>query len=84
MEYFHRMWGRAIGITFALPALFFMAKKWVPKHVKPRLGIYTGIILFQVTLLNFIINFVLVERVQIIVCSYIACLFVISIYERFK
>ena len=25
-----------------------MAKKWVPKHVKPRLGIYTGMILFQV------------------------------------
>ena len=38
MEYIHRMWGRAIGLTFALPASFFLFKKWVPKHVKPRLG----------------------------------------------
>ena len=42
------MWGRAIGLTFALPASFFLFKKWVPKHVKPRLGFYAGIILFQV------------------------------------
>ena len=48
MEYFHRMWGRAIGLTFAIPAVFFLYKKWVPHHVKPRLGIYAGIILFQV------------------------------------
>ena len=48
MEYIHRMWGRAIGLTFALPAGFFLLKKWVPKHVKPRLGFYAGIILFQV------------------------------------
>ena len=48
MEYFHRMWGRAIGLTFAIPAAFFLIKKWVPQHVKPRLGIYAGIILFQV------------------------------------
>ncbi|XP_003387082.1 PREDICTED: cytochrome c oxidase assembly protein COX15 homolog [Amphimedon queenslandica] len=47
MEYIHRMWGRAIGLTFALPAGFFLLKKWVPKHVKPRLGFYAGVILFQ-------------------------------------
>ena len=48
MEYFHRMWGRAIGLTFAIPAVFFLYKKWVPCHIKPCLGIYAGIILFQV------------------------------------
>ena len=48
MEYFHRMWGRAIGLTFVIPAVFFLYKKSVPRHVKPRLGIYAGIILFQV------------------------------------
>ena len=52
MEYFHRMWGRAIGLTFAIPAAFFLIKKWVPQHVKPRLGIYAGIILFQVYVLH--------------------------------
>lgn len=49
MEYIHRMWGRAIGLTFALPAGFFLLMKWVPKRVKPRLGFYAGIILFQVS-----------------------------------
>ena len=26
LEYLHRLWGRVIGLTFALPALFFLAK----------------------------------------------------------
>ena len=48
MEYAHRMWGRAVGVVFAVPAVFFLYKKWVPKSLKPRLGIYAGLILCQV------------------------------------
>ncbi len=30
-EWFHRLLGRLIGMFFALPFIFFMIKKWVPK-----------------------------------------------------
>jgi len=46
-EYFHRMWGRTIGLVYALPALYFLKKGWVTRAMKPRLGIYGGLILFQ-------------------------------------
>lgn len=48
MEYAHRMWGRAIGLVFAVPAAYFWGKGWVGKSLKPRLVLYTGLILFQV------------------------------------
>lgn len=47
MEYAHRMWGRAIGLVFAVPAAYFWGKGWVGKSLKPRLVLYTGLILFQ-------------------------------------
>lgn len=48
MEYAHRMWGRGVGLFFAAPAAFFLYKQWVPKHLKPRLAVYAGLILSQV------------------------------------
>lgn len=34
MEYAHRMWGRALGIMFALPFSYFIHKR----YITPRLG----------------------------------------------
>lgn len=31
-EWFHRLWGRLIGMAFALPLAFFMLKGWIPKE----------------------------------------------------
>ena len=36
-EYAHRVLGRAIGLIFFLPMVFFFAKGWVVKEVKPKL-----------------------------------------------
>ncbi|XP_065175433.1 heme A synthase COX15-like [Sycon ciliatum] len=47
MEYMHRMWGRAIGVAFALPAAFFAYKGWLNKGMKIRVGIFGSLILFQ-------------------------------------
>ena len=39
MEYAHRMWGRALGLVFALPALFFVARGWVGAPLGRSLGL---------------------------------------------
>lgn len=50
MEYAHRMWGRATGLLFFLPPVYFWAKGWVGRALKPRLVVYAGLVLFQVSL----------------------------------
>ncbi|XP_780720.2 cytochrome c oxidase assembly protein COX15 homolog [Strongylocentrotus purpuratus] len=47
MEYSHRMWGRAIGLAFFIPAAIFWKKGWISKSLKPRLGIYGSLLVFQ-------------------------------------
>ncbi|XP_046552668.1 cytochrome c oxidase assembly protein COX15 homolog [Haliotis rubra] len=47
MEYAHRMWGRGVGLVFALPALYFLKKGWITKAMRPRLAIYASFIGFQ-------------------------------------
>ncbi|XP_060551382.1 cytochrome c oxidase assembly protein COX15 homolog [Ruditapes philippinarum] len=47
MEWGHRMWGRGVGLVFALPALYFLKKGWISKALKPRLAIFAGLIGFQ-------------------------------------
>lgn len=47
MEYMHRMWGRLIGITFALPATFFWAKGMLTPAVKPRILVLGSLIGLQ-------------------------------------
>ncbi|PVD39440.1 hypothetical protein C0Q70_02071 [Pomacea canaliculata] len=47
MEWAHRMWGRATGIAFILPAVYFWRKGWISKAMKPRLIIYAALLGFQ-------------------------------------
>lgn len=35
-EWFHRLWGRTIGLVFALPLLVFWVKDMIPKGYKPK------------------------------------------------
>lgn len=37
LEYLHRLWGRLIGLAFALPMLWFFVRHRVPRWLKPRL-----------------------------------------------
>lgn len=37
IEYFHRLWGRVIGVAFLVPFVFFFARGWIDKHLLPRL-----------------------------------------------
>lgn len=36
-EYFHRLWGRIIGLAFALPLAWFLIRRRVPRWLVPRL-----------------------------------------------
>ena len=36
-EYFHRLWGRLIGVVFLLPFIFFLVCGWVSKRLAPKL-----------------------------------------------
>jgi heme a synthase len=47
MEWIHRLWGRAIGITFVLPAIYFVARRRVSKPMMLRLAGIAGLIGFQ-------------------------------------
>ena len=37
-EWFHRFWGRLIGVAFALPLAWFWVKNMIPQGYKPRLS----------------------------------------------
>ncbi|KAK5960610.1 Cox15p PWA37_002037 [Arxiozyma heterogenica] len=37
MEWIHRLWGRAIGLVFVIPAIYFAARKRTSPHVNKRL-----------------------------------------------
>jgi len=62
MEWGHRMWGRATGMVFILPALFFLKKGWISKALKPRLAIFTGLLGFQGFLGWYMVKSGLVEQ----------------------
>lgn len=36
-EWFHRLWGRMIGVFYALPFLFFLIRGWIPAGYKLKL-----------------------------------------------
>lgn len=44
MEWTHRLWGRVVGLTFALPAAYFVARKKASVNVSWRLLGITGLI----------------------------------------
>ena len=48
MEYGHRMWGRLIGLTFALPAVYFWSKGYFTQSMRRRVPIFGSLILLQV------------------------------------
>jgi len=39
LEYIHRLWGRAIGLVFFVPFLFFLVKGYISKSLRPHLTI---------------------------------------------
>lgn len=47
MEWIHRLWGRFIGVSFVVPAAYFVARKQVSKGMALRLGGIAGLIGFQ-------------------------------------
>ncbi|KAE9415710.1 hypothetical protein Angca_002814 [Angiostrongylus cantonensis] len=47
MEYGHRMWGRAIGIVFLLPCVYFWARGYFPVTMKRRMLIVAALIVAQ-------------------------------------
>ncbi|KAL2870490.1 cytochrome c oxidase assembly protein cox15 [Aspergillus lucknowensis] len=47
MEWIHRLWGRFVGLSFVLPAVYFVARRKVSKPMALRLGGIAGLIGFQ-------------------------------------
>jgi len=47
MEWIHRIWGRFVGLSFILPAIYFVARKKVSKPMALRLAGIAGLIGFQ-------------------------------------
>lgn len=47
MEWFHRLWGRVIGITFLLPTAYFIARRRVTPSMAWKLGGICAMIGFQ-------------------------------------
>lgn len=37
LEYVHRLWGRLIGVAFAVPLAFFLFRGWLDRRLAPRL-----------------------------------------------
>ncbi len=40
LEYIHRLWGRAIGVVFFLPFVFFVIRGWVDRRIAPALAFF--------------------------------------------
>jgi heme a synthase len=47
MEWGHRLWGRVVGLSFVLPALYFVARRKVSANMSVRLLGISGLIGFQ-------------------------------------
>jgi cytochrome c oxidase assembly protein subunit 15 len=47
MEWIHRLWGRLVGLSFVIPAVYFVARKKVSKPMAWRLAGIAGLIGFQ-------------------------------------
>lgn len=42
-EYGHRMLGRAVGVAFGVPLVYFLARGRIPAHLKPRMAALFGL-----------------------------------------
>ncbi|XP_073408897.1 heme A synthase COX15 [Dendrobates tinctorius] len=47
MEYSHRMWGRAVGLAYILPAIYFWRKGWFTRGMKRTVLGLCGFVCFQ-------------------------------------
>lgn len=47
MEWFHRMYGRTVGLAFYLPAIYLWKAGYLTKSMKPRVIVYGSLILAQ-------------------------------------
>ncbi|OKL56296.1 Electron transfer protein 1, mitochondrial [Talaromyces atroroseus] len=47
MEWIHRLWGRFVGLSFVVPAIYFVARRKVSKPMALRLAGISGLIGFQ-------------------------------------
>lgn len=47
MEWTHRLWGRVVGLSFVIPAIYFVARRKVSANVSLRLVGISGLIGFQ-------------------------------------
>lgn len=47
MEWIHRLWGRFVGLSFVLPAIYFVARRKVSSQMAVRLAGISGLIGFQ-------------------------------------
>ncbi|XP_068114137.1 heme A synthase COX15 isoform X2 [Hyperolius riggenbachi] len=47
MEYSHRMWGRAVGLAYILPAVYFWRKGWFSRAMKGRVLFLCSFVCFQ-------------------------------------
>ena len=56
MEWGHRIWGRLVGLVFAIPAVVFWKKGMIAKAMKKRIFIYGGLIALQVSRTGFILS----------------------------
>lgn len=52
MEYSHRMWGRAVGLAYILPAAYFWRKGWLNRGMKGRVLALCGLVCFQVRFIS--------------------------------
>ena len=48
MEYAHRVWGRAVGLAYILPAVYFGARGHLSGSLGPRVAGLCGLVCFQV------------------------------------
>uniref|UniRef100_A0A4W3IDX8 Cytochrome c oxidase assembly homolog 15 (yeast) n=1 Tax=Callorhinchus milii TaxID=7868 RepID=A0A4W3IDX8_CALMI len=47
MEYAHRMWGRAVGLAYILPAAYFLRRGWLSAGMKLRVAGLCSFVCFQ-------------------------------------
>ncbi|KAL9113587.1 MAG: hypothetical protein Q9227_002325 [Pyrenula ochraceoflavens] len=47
MEWIHRIWGRVVGVSFVLPAAYFIARRKISKSMISRVGGIAALIGFQ-------------------------------------
>ena len=48
MEYWHRMYGRGLGLAFFIPAIYLWKKGYISKATKPRVALFGTLIVCQV------------------------------------